>query len=254
MASPQHYAWAGGHVLFLLTAVRYLVAWVTFSSSYYSRWYHAAYLCALVSYSIVCYKSLGQPMPDANYVTRLLTDENSQYLVLAAAWWFSKPVPLSLLPFTIFSLFHTLTFVRTTIIPQLLQGPPPPGQTQPPHAIAKTIQTWVKANYDKAMNVVAYIEVAILARLFLGLLIRQSSILSLLVYVHFIRMRYLQSLYTREAFAHITRFINGHVANAPPQVKQAWGIVQQGCNFLVTRGVIEPRAQAQAQGGAARRQ
>ncbi|EJD55295.1 hypothetical protein AURDEDRAFT_78311 [Auricularia subglabra TFB-10046 SS5] len=246
----QHYAWAGGHVLFLLTAVRYLVAWATFSSAYYSRWYHAAYLCALVSYSIVCYKSLGQPVPDASYVTRLLTDENSQYLLLAAAWWFSKPVPLSLLPFTIFSLFHTLTFVRTTIIPQLLQAPPPPGQTPAQHPFSKTIQIWVKANYDKAMNVVAYIEVAILARLFLGLIIRQSSILSLVVYIHFIRMRYLQSLYTREAFAYITRRIDAQLASAPPQVKQAWGIIQQGCSFLVTRNVIQP---AQAQGSAARR-
>ncbi|KZV92095.1 hypothetical protein EXIGLDRAFT_718692 [Exidia glandulosa HHB12029] len=243
MASNQHYAWAAGHVLFLLASARYLLAWVFFRSAYYGRWYSVAYLGALVSYSIVCYKSLGVPQPNPAYVTRFLVDENSQYLLLAAAWFFSKPVPVSLLPFTIFSLFHTLTFVRTTIIPQIFQTKPPAaGQQAQAHPIAKSIQTWVKANYDGAMKVVAYLEIAILARLVLGLLIRQSSILSAIVYVHFLRTRYVQSLYTREAFTHIGVVVDKQITSAPPVVQQGWRYVQDGCKWLVGSKVMEQQA------------
>lgn len=61
------------------------------------------------------------------------------------------PIAVSLLPFTIFSLFHTLTFVRTTIIPQIFQTKPPAaGQQAQPHPIAKNIQVWVKGRWRHA--------------------------------------------------------------------------------------------------------
>lgn len=43
MDMPQHYAWAAGHVLFLITSIRYLLAWIFFRSSYYGRWYSGMY-------------------------------------------------------------------------------------------------------------------------------------------------------------------------------------------------------------------
>lgn len=53
---------------------------------------------------------------------------------------------VALLPYTIFSLFHALTFTRTTLMPRFL--PPSPAATQggapQPHPLAKQLQAWVK--------------------------------------------------------------------------------------------------------------
>ena len=53
---------------------------------------------------------------------------------------------VALLPYTIFSLFHALTFVRTTVIPQFLPPGPPSTAGGPPqaHPVAKKLQVWVK--------------------------------------------------------------------------------------------------------------
>jgi len=45
----------------------------------------------------------------------------------------------------IFSLFHALTFARTTILPRFLPPGPPTASGAPgPHPFAKKLQTWVK--------------------------------------------------------------------------------------------------------------
>lgn len=45
MASPYpHYAWAGGHILLLLAAIRYLLSWITFKSVAYVFWYKRQFL------------------------------------------------------------------------------------------------------------------------------------------------------------------------------------------------------------------
>lgn len=53
---------------------------------------------------------------------------------------------VALLPYTIFSLFHALTFTRTTIIPHILPPGPPAAAGGPPqaHPVAKKLQLWVK--------------------------------------------------------------------------------------------------------------
>lgn len=58
-------------------------------------------------------------------------------------------VTVALLPYMVFSLFHALTFLRTTILPQVIPPPPPPPGTSPgtlqQSSLAKRIQTWVKS-------------------------------------------------------------------------------------------------------------
>jgi transmembrane protein 33 len=47
----------------------------------------------------------------------------------------------------IFSLFHALTFTRTTLMPQFLPPGPPAqaGGAPTPHPLAKKLQLWVKS-------------------------------------------------------------------------------------------------------------
>jgi len=251
MATPQHYVWAAGHFILLISAMRYILAWAMFKSPS-PWWYKASYTGAFFSYAIVCQKSLGVPQPNAAWIKRALADENVQYFLLAAFWWTSKPVALSLLPYTIFSLFHALTFTRTTLMPQLLaQGPPttPNGAPQP-HPLAKKLQVWVKSNYDSAMRVVAYTEILIVLRVVLGALTFQNSFLTPIFYAHFVRMRYFQSQFTKEAIHRVAYMVDGYVTKpgTPPVLVQIWQTFQS----LIGRwtGVTLPAQTVPAAAGA----
>lgn len=226
MATTQHYLWASGHFLLLFSSLKYVWATVTFQIAS-SWWYKAALTGALISYAIVCQKCLGNPQPNVAFVRRALLDENVQYFLLAYFWWSSKPILFALFPYMIFSLFHVLTFIRTGLMSQFLPPGPPatPGGPPTPHPIAKKLQVWTKANFEPAMRVVAYIELAVFARVFVGAITFQSSIIAPIVYAHFLRQRYYQSSFTREAVyttnARINTFVDregtpavaGHIWN-----------------------------------------
>ncbi|KDR84778.1 hypothetical protein GALMADRAFT_233127 [Galerina marginata CBS 339.88] len=255
MATTQHYLWASGHFLLLLSSLRYFLAWVTFKSVSV-WWYKASFTGALISYAIVCQKSLGVPQPNLAYFRRALLDENIQYFLLAFFWWTSKPVPITLLPYMIFSLFHALTFTRTTLMPQLLQTGPPAtaGGPPQPHPLAKKLQAWVKANYDTAMKVVAYTELVIFARVFFGAFLFQNSIMAPIIFAHFLRQRYFQSAFTREAITATSNKIEAYVRKPgnPPVVVNVW---EKG-QMLVQRWVgvaLTPNAGVPPQAAGARR-
>jgi len=225
MATTQHYLWASGHFLLLASSLRYFVAWVTFKSVS-SWWYKASFTGAIISYAIVCQKSLGSPQPNAAWLKRAMLDENVQYFLLAFFWWTSKPITIALLPYAIFSLFHALTFLRTTLMPQFLPPGPPTTSGGPPqpHPIAKKLQVWVKSNYDTAMKVVAYAELVIFVRVILGAITLRNSLLSPLIYAHFLRQRYFQSAFTREALAATNARVDKFIRQPgrPPALVNAW--------------------------------
>jgi len=224
MTTSQHYLWASGHFILLISAVRYFIAAVALKAAPW--WYKACFFGALISYAIVCHKSLGSPQPNGAWLRRAILDENVQYFILAMFWYSSKPVALAMVPYTIFSLFHALTFARTTLLPQILPpGPSTTGGASPqPHPLAKKLQVWVKNNYDGAMRIVAYTEVVILFRVVLGAILLQNSFLSPLIYAHFLRQRYHHSAFTREAIGftvtRVEKYINQ--PGTPPIVKQIW--------------------------------
>jgi len=256
MATTQHYIWASGHFLLLVSALRYFLAWVTFKSVS-AWWYKASFTGALVSYAIVCQKSLGTPQPNAAYVKRALLDENVQYFILAFFWWSSKPIAIALLPYTIFSLFHALTFTRTTLMPQFLPPGPPTtaGGAPQPHPVAKKLQSWVKANYDTAMKAVAYIELVIFVRVVLGALTFQNALISPLVYGHFLRQRYYQSAFTRDAIGATNTRIDKFVRKPgnPPMMITVWEKVQMLLGRWVGNTLAPNQGGAAATGAGPRR-
>ncbi|KAG6832224.1 hypothetical protein H0H92_004189 [Tricholoma furcatifolium] len=174
--------------------------------------------------------AIQTPQPNGAYIRRALLDENVQYFILAFFWWSSKPIAFALVPYTIFSLFHALTFTRTTLMPQFL--PPTPSTSAngapQPHPLAKKLQLWVKANYDSAMRVVAYAELVIFVRVVLGAITFQNSLLTPLFFGHFLRQRYYQSPFTRDAVAVSTARIDQFVRKPgnPPALAQVWDKVQ----------------------------
>ncbi|KAI0082247.1 DEAD-domain-containing protein [Panus rudis PR-1116 ss-1] len=245
----QHYLWAAGHFILLLSSVRYFMAWILFRGPS-AWWYKASFMGALLSYAIVCHKSLGIPSPNSTWLRKAITDENVQYFALAFFWWSSKPVAIALLPYAIFSLFHALTFTRTTLLPQLLPPGPPAtaGGAPTPNPIAKKIQLFVKSNYNPAMRAVSFIELAIFARVILGALLFQNSFLAPLIYAHFLRQRYYQSAFTRDAVAYINARADAYVnkPGANPSVVRIWTQFKYYLGRWVG-SVLQPAAGARAQ-------
>ncbi|PPQ90466.1 hypothetical protein CVT25_014984 [Psilocybe cyanescens] len=249
--SGQHYLWASGHFLLLISSLRYILAWATFktvSTVWYkgqhppqfssvrsrinpltscSALFAASFTGALISYAIVCQCT---PQPNLAYLRKAMLDENVQYFLLAFFWWSSRPVAIALFPYMIFSLFHALTFTRTTLMTQFL----PPGQPSTaggppqPHPLAKKLQSWVKANYDNAMRVVAYTELVILVRVILGFFTFRNSLLAPIIFAHFLRQRYFQSGFTREAVGNVNNRADSFIRKPtnPPVLAQVWDKVQ----------------------------
>ncbi|KAL7423821.1 Transmembrane nucleoporin [Cryptotrichosporon argae] len=229
MAPPidLHYVWALGHAFVLAGSTQVLLATAFFRSTP-AFWYRLAFAGALASYTIVILKSLGRPSGGA-WLRRAFVDENAQYGLLALYWFISKPINITILPFATFSLFHCATFFRTNILPKFIPKPPagaPAGQARPPPGwadnLSRQIQLWVKGNYDKAMNFVAYAELLVLARVALGALTFRSSLIAPIFLAHFIRLRYHASPFTRGAVNAITARVDGLVVGKPAPVVNGW--------------------------------
>ncbi|KAJ9105827.1 hypothetical protein QFC19_003395 [Naganishia cerealis] len=269
MSMDPHYLWAAGHFLLLSSTARIVWAYTIglFSKAPLTNfWYRAAYIGTLVSYAIVVLKSLGQPALNQTYLQRALKDENVQYALLALYWFVSKPVYseyiasgdrramvktdntfgsaiVSLIPFATFSLFHCLTFVRSTIIPKIAKQPAvqqprtstttTAGATQPSPTPAsglaefgKKLGGWTKQNYDPAMRFVSQAELGILGWVILRAVTFRGSFLTAIFLAHFIRMRYISSAYTRQAVASATGTIDRLLVGKPPALVNAWGTIK----------------------------
>jgi len=94
------------------------------------------------------------------------------------------------------------------------------------------------------MKLVAYVELGVFARVVLGVLILQNSLLTPFAYGIFLRQRYYHSLFTRQAFAKLDETINvfiqgpqvrGTLPNAP-----AWYDMFKTYLGKLTFTVIEP--------------
>lgn len=83
---------------------------------------------------------------------------------------------------------------------------------------------WFTANYDSAMKLVAFIELAIMFRVALGALTWQNSLISPIIYAHFLRQRYYQTAFTRTAVAVVYGFIDNYVRKpgTPPVLVTIW--------------------------------
>ncbi|GAA5993122.1 hypothetical protein JCM10908_001300 [Rhodotorula pacifica] len=232
--SYPHYAWAAGHFAVLLGTAFSLLGRG-------AQAYRIAYFGALVSWGIVVYKSLGTPQVNRAYLQRALLDENVQYLLLALYWFLQKPIYVTLIPFATFSLFHALTFIRTSVLPKPPATPKPSASGSGAQAqqqamsagaqASKFIQTWVKANYEKAMQFVAFVEVVLVfGRVLLGAMLFQNSLLAPLFFAHFLRLRYYLSPPTRKAFAWVSNKVDLFTvqnSKCPPAVGKAVKVVRE---------------------------
>jgi transmembrane protein 33 len=114
------------------------------------------------------------------------------------------------------------------------------------------VDVFPTANYDTAMKAVAFIELLIMARVLFGAILLRNSILSPIIYAHFLRQRYYQSVFTRSAIQYVNGRVEGYV-RAPgthPVAVQVWDKVKFGLDKWVG-GTIAPQQPAAAAGARA---
>lgn len=151
---------------------------------------------------------------------------------MALLWLLSPQIPLAILPFTVYSIFHVATYTRSNILPTI-QGSPAAtaaGDKPKPTGLADTIGRFVKEYYDASMTIVAILEIALWFRLAgSALLFQKRSWILLLSYTVFLRARFHQNTFVQGAVTHV-RARGDAVANRqdmPPAVRQGWETVKQ---------------------------
>ena len=145
-------------------------------------------------------------------------------------------MPLALLPFTVYSIFHVATYTRTNIIPALQPPKAAPGGTpQSPGAqksqspLATAIGRFVKEYYDASMFLVATLEIFLWVRLLLSAFtFSKGSWILLSIYTVFLRARVSQSQFIQGAFGQLAARVDRQVQNpnVPPAVRQGWETVK----------------------------
>lgn len=149
---------------------------------------------------------------------------------MAVVWLVSRQIPLAILPFAVYSVFHVATYTRTNLLPTISRPPPTPaGQKPPPSAVSETIGNFVRGYYDTSMMLVAILEILLWFRV-LGsaFLFQKGSWILLLLYTVFFRARVSQSSFVQNAIVQLTARIDAQVANqsTPPAARQAWETVK----------------------------
>lgn len=163
---------------------------------------------------------------------------------MALIWLFARQVPLALLPFMVYSIFHVATYTRTNLLPTLQPapaGPAGPAAGASPSAgktpatkssgLADMIGRFVKEYYDTSMTLVASLEIALWGRLLLSAIaFQRGSWILLVVYTVFFRARYAQSSFVQGAILQLGRRVDAVVAQqaTPPAVRGGVGDDQEG--------------------------
>jgi len=146
---------------------------------------------------------------------------------MALIWLYSKQIPMAMLPFAVYSIFHVATYTRSNILPTLQPQPAStaPGAKQQSSALADSIGRFVKQYYDASMTLVAILEILLFFRLlFSAMLFQKGSWVLIVIYTAFIRVRHSQSPFVRNAVTQMTARIDAALANqnTPPAVRNIW--------------------------------
>ncbi|KAJ2059451.1 Transmembrane nucleoporin [Coemansia sp. S146] len=260
LAKTAQFYWWAGHMVVLIFGTLYYVrrpfGWKT------ANWYYGkAYLGALASYAIVIYKTYGPPQLNLAFVQRLLVDENVEYLMLAGYWYSCRPIFVTLLPFVVFSLFHVITYTRSSLIPMFF--PEVTAEVQrarqgeavlsAPARVSKFMGDWSSKYYSPALRQVGVWEVAVIGLwVVLGAVTFQTPLLAPLAYFQFLRMRYALSAPTRAAFRNV-RVLLDRLLTPPTASASVPGVVADSYikarDFLVRMGsmITDPTAGQQQQ-------
>lgn len=206
VAKTLQFSWFTGHFIVVLSSLLYLFK---FSESLY----RFAYVGVLASFGIITYQQgLHQKLSLA-----LLTNENVLYFALALLWFFTPRFSMSLVPYLMFSVFHVLVYMKTTLLPQVF------NQTlEQKSKVVMFIDKFVLDYNERCMYWVSTTELINLVLLVIrAIFFVQRSWIVLVVYILFIKIKYETSKYMKAAFAQWRVRMDGVISHpsVPPQAK-----------------------------------
>ena len=157
--------------------------------------------------------------------------------VMALIWSFSRQMPLALLPFVVYSIFHVATYVRSNVLPTISPptvAPSPGARPKATGPVADAIGSFIKNYYDSSMTLVAILEIALWFRIFgSALFFQKGTWILLAIYSVFLRARFAQSSFVQGAIANLSARGDAMFANnsADPRARSAWeqtkGVMKQ---------------------------
>ncbi len=148
---------------------------------------------------------------------------------------------MTLIPYATFSLFHTLGYLRTELIPKIFPGAPL-GTT-----ICSQINKFMVAYQPLSINLVAKAEVWVILPMSIITIFWGTSIFTPFLYSQFLQFRFLSSTATRQTLADTEVFLDKWIlehASVPPVVKTGYSKAKE---LIKTYGNLEERARAQAE-------
>ncbi|KAJ1909712.1 Transmembrane nucleoporin [Mycoemilia scoparia] len=279
LAKEAQFSWWLGHVIVLVFGLLYYIRRPFDAGA--ESYYYCAYVGAFVSYVIVIYKTYGPPQINIAFLQRMILDENVQYFALAFYWWTQPTIYVSLLPFVVFSLFHSIGYLRRVVIPvfypnvanEIKNATTTTKSSSSssskdnssksslvdlkklslPAKVSTILGDWYNKYYLDAFSAIALWEVAIIELwLLLGALTFQTPFLAPLVYGQFLRFRYQLSLPTRNAFGKVRITLDKYL-NSPQVPESVSSIYISVRDFLIRTGDqitnTQPRASSSSSAG-----
>lgn len=226
LLKKNQFWWFVGHVITLTYGVKCIVSTIL-RRNFVPSSYYAAYFGTLLSYGIVVYLVHAPPKFSVEWIKQLSLDDNVQYFILALTWINSSPITFSLFPYVIFSAFHVMAFARSSIFPTLVPNPKPDSTLQKASAIFGKLTTTYQ---HKALSVAAQYEVLVLFPMIIfSALFGLTGLLQVLVFVHFLRYKYMISERTGMAFSSLNAFLD------------KWLVANQSCPIIVRQMYVAVR-------------
>ncbi|GEQ67929.1 hypothetical protein JCM33374_g1595 [Metschnikowia sp. JCM 33374] len=230
LAKTSQVYWFAAHAASIVCfAVWQLVGF--FSRASAQRYSRLTLFFQLVSYGVVIWKSV--PVAKTKNKIQLLRNENVQYFAFAAVLllcsiklipW-TKPV----LPFIVYSFFHAITYFQKNLLEHL------PVSLHTQAAINDRI-TFISSNYNlQALYFASLSELSLLIDIILGIpgllfyIFRDPVYVAFFVFrslavLVFLKLRYDESQYTRQAVQQLDARIGGVLANpmVPAQLRDLY--------------------------------
>ncbi|RKO97916.1 hypothetical protein CAUPRSCDRAFT_5129, partial [Caulochytrium protostelioides] len=201
------FVWFLGHLSTLFLGLKYILfkRFAEDGATLYARTYYAVIMC----YGISLYKAHLTHVTMSSLQTtlaRVTADTNFNYLLIALLWCTGYPLAVTLVPFLVFSVFQCIPYIQRHVLPTLMPNP----------ALEAKLGLLVEHYYTPALQMTALVEVCVIwPMLFLIIPFRGAGWLTPLFYGQFLRQRYQQSVYTRNAFANARGFLDARLLAHP---------------------------------------
>lgn len=222
LVRTTEFSWFICHVIVLSAACFNLLTGRQF-------WYRLVFVASAGAFGIV----LKQKWASRTIQSRpIVLEETVHYLSLSLLWLLTRKVWLAIVPFTIISIFHGLTYVRTYLLPTLGYSPT--------STIYLRVDHFIKTRNEQLTIATSMVELQLLVVVVLNaILFRRGSFLQLIGYSIFMRLRYATSQYTRSVVDVAEVKVDGLLSHPslPPFLKQYWIKIKQTIAYIPIPGV-----------------